>query len=477
MSERLDHDETDVDETRTVGSNEPLVSVDGLEKHYYENDSLFDRLLGRDPTAVRAVDGVEFAVERGETLGLVGESGCGKSTTGETLLGLREATAGTVRFDGEPVAELSGDEEKAFRRRAGIVFQDPFSSLDPRQTVGEIVAEPLRVHGLPKPAADVGVAVVDAGRDVAASESPDVEEKIDTDAVTIEGGDLVASEAAAFVVRVDRTGEEPTVRIEERADVNASVREDDVTVSDTGVTVAVGTDRSRLRRERVADLLERVGLSAAQRERYPHEFSGGQRQRVGIARALALDPEFVVLDEPVSALDVSVQAQILNLLGDLQDEFDLTYLFIAHDLSVVRHISDRVAVMYLGEIVEIGPVEPIFEHPSHPYTEALLESVPRANTAERDRDVEALAGDVPSPRDPPSGCRFHTRCPHAREACREDDPDRFDAGSNHEAACFRAIDDHPYWQSTPLEPPEERAQATDADLEEEGEWAADESSA
>ena len=383
MNDRLD-DGRGADGTPTAGANEPLVSVDGLEKHYYENDSLLDRLVGRDPTAVRAVDGVSFTVERGETLGLVGESGCGKSTTGETLLGLREATAGTVRFDGEPVAGLSGDDERAFRRRAGIVFQDPFSSLDPRQTVGEIVREPLDIHGI---------------------------------------------------------------------------------------------DTREEREERVADRLERVGLSAAQRERYPHEFSGGQRQRVGIARALALDPEFVVLDEPVSALDVSVQAQILNLLGDLQEEFGLTYLFIAHDLSVVRHISDRVAVMYLGEIAEIGPVEAIFERPGHPYTEALLESVPRANTAERERDVEALAGDVPSPRDPPAGCRFHTRCPHAREACREEDPERFDAGSGHEAACFRAVDDHAYWESTPLDAPEERARTTESDLEERNERAADESSA
>ena len=382
MNDRLD-DGRGADGTPTAGANEPLVSVDGLEKHYYENDSLLDRLVGRDPTAVRAVDGVSFTVERGETLGLVGESGCGKSTTGETLLGLREATAGTVRFDGEPVAGLSGDDERAFRRRAGIVFQDPFSSLDPRQTVGEIVREPLDIHGI---------------------------------------------------------------------------------------------DTREEREERVADRLERVGLSAAQRERYPHEFSGGQRQRVGIARALALDPEFVVLDEPVSALDVSVQAQILNLLGDLQEEFGLTYLFIAHDLSVVRHISDRVAVMYLGEIAEIGPVAEIFERPGHPYTEALLESVPRANTAERERDVEALAGDVPSPRDPPAGCRFHTRCPHAREACREEDPERFDAGSGHEAACFRAIDDHAYWESVPLDAPEERARTTESDLEERNERAADESS-
>ncbi|TYT61331.1 ABC transporter ATP-binding protein [Natrialba swarupiae] len=298
--------------------DEPLVRVDDLHKYFWENDSVFDRLLGGEPVAVRAVDGVSFDVHRGETLGLVGESGCGKSTTGETLLRLQEATDGRVEFEGRDVYDLGGDELNEFRREAQVVFQDPFSSLDPRMTVGEIVRQPLDVHD------------------------------VDTDAE---------------------------------------------------------------RRKRVRDLLERVGLSADQLDRYPHEFSGGQRQRIGIARALALEPEFLVLDEPTSALDVSVQAQVLNLLEDLQTEFDLTYLLISHDLSVIRHICDRVAVMYLGEIVEIGPVETIFEEPKHPYTEALLESVPRATTAERDRDRETISGDVPSPRDPPSGCRFRTRCP------------------------------------------------------------------
>jgi peptide/nickel transport system ATP-binding protein len=303
----------------------PLVEVRDLQKYYTEQDTLVDRLLGNEQRSVKAVDGVSFDIQPGETLGLVGESGCGKSTTGETLLRLREATGGTVRFDGRNVFELRGDELARFRRRAQIVFQDPFSSLDPRMTVGDIVAEPFVIHDLP---------------------------------------------------------------------------------DDPGTK-----RRKRWRRDRAGELLERVGLSAGQLDRYPHEFSGGQRQRIGIARALALDPDFVVLDEPVSALDVSVQAQVLNLLSDLQEEFGLTYLFIAHDLSVVRHLCDRVAVMYLGHVVELGPTDEIFETPAHPYTEALLESVPRASVEEQGRRVEALAGDVPSPRNPPSGCRFRTRCP------------------------------------------------------------------
>jgi peptide/nickel transport system ATP-binding protein len=247
----------------------------------------------------------------------VGESGCGKSTTAETLLGIHEPTDGQVRFDNEDIHAMDRAERKAFTRRAQIVFQDPASSLDPRMTVGESIREPLDAH----------------------------------DAMT----------------------------------------------------------RSE-RDERVTELLERVGLSAEQFDRYPHEFSGGQQQRVGIARALALDPEFVVLDEPTSALDVSVQAQILNLLSDIQAEFGLTYLFISHDLSVVRHLCDRIAVMYLGEIVEVGPTTAIFNDPAHPYTRALLDSVPRVTVDEADREVDTLETDVPSPRNPPSGCRFHTRC-------------------------------------------------------------------
>lgn len=298
--------------------SEPLVSVENLQKYFYDQTSITDRLLGADPVAIKAVDGVSFDIQPGETLGLVGESGCGKSTTGETILRLQEPTGGRVVFDDTPIFELDDAALREFRQNAQIVFQDPFSSLDPRMTVGQTVRQPLDIH-------------------------------------------------------------------------------------------SVGTPDER--RQRAENLLERVGLSADQFDRYPSEFSGGQRQRVGIARALALNPDFLVLDEPTSALDVSVQAQILNLLSELQEEFELTYLLISHDLSVIRHICDRVAVMYLGELVEIGPAADVFTEPRHPYTKALLESVPRASSTEQDRDVTVISGDVPSPRSPPSGCRFRTRCP------------------------------------------------------------------
>ena len=291
-------------------SGETLVDVENL-KTYYEGGGL----LNDEP--VKAVDDVSLRIERGETLGLVGESGCGKTTLGRTLVQLETATAGTVEFDGTDVTQLSGSELKNWRRNAQIVFQDPESSLNDRMTVGEIVREPLDVHDWKSP--------------------PE-------------------------------------------------------------------------RRERVRELLETVGLREEHYYRYPHQFSGGQRQRVGIARALALSPEFIVLDEPVSALDVSVQAKILNLLEDLQNEFGLTYLFIAHDLSVVRHICDRVAVMYLGNIMEIGPSEELFDDPANPYTHALLSAIPEANPGS-DKQRITLRGTPPSPRDPPTGCPFSTRCP------------------------------------------------------------------
>ncbi|WP_435115635.1 ABC transporter ATP-binding protein [Halolamina sp. C58] len=294
-------------------TDDPLLSVRDLEKHYPVRSGLLRRVTDH----VKAVDGISFDVEAGEVVGLVGESGCGKSTAATTLLHLEEPTGGEVRFRGDRVADQSRSERKAFRRNAQVVFQDPDSAFDPQATVGESIADPLATHGL---------------------------------------------------------------RDEDR------------------------------QREIVADVLERIGLSADDADRYPHEFSGGQKQRIALARALVLDPDLLVADEPVSALDVSIQADILSLLADLRDELDLGILLISHDLDVVRQICDRVAVMYLGEIVEIGPTEALFENPQHPYTEGLLAAIPDPDPRNRGGTVE-LRGDVPDPIDPPSGCSFHPRCP------------------------------------------------------------------
>jgi oligopeptide transport system ATP-binding protein len=324
-------------------SNDFLLEVHSLKKYFPIRRGVFQRHVGD----VKAVDGVSFSIKRGETLGLVGESGCGKSTTGKTILQLERPTAGEVIFEGQNLAQMKGEDLRQMRRRMQIIFQDPFASLNPRMTVGQIVAEPLEVHGAAK-------------------------------------------------------GKE--------------------------------------KEDRVKELLRLVGLNPTFGSRYPHEFSGGQRQRIGIARALAMNPLFVVCDEPIAALDVSIQAQVVNLLEELQGKFGLTYLFIAHDLSMVRHISDRVAVMYLGRIVEIADWKAIYDDPKHPYTQALLSAIPIPDPqieAKRQRII--LEGDVPSAANPPEGCNFNTRCPIRQERCFHDDPELRELVAGHWVACHFAV--------------------------------------
>lgn len=337
-----------------------LLIVENLVKYYPIRKGVVPRTVGH----VRAVDGVSFSIPRGKTFALVGESGSGKTTTGRTILRLIEPTSGRVLFDGRDVFRLRGTEMRRLRREMQIIFQDPYGSLNPRMTIGSMLAEPLLVHGIDSSEAHV----------------PSREEP--------------AKESRFTAVK-----------------------------------------RSQAR-ERVAELLTLVGLAPEHADRYPHEFSGGQRQRIGIARALALHPKFIVCDEAVSALDVSIQAQILNLLGELQRRFNLTYLFIAHDLSVVRHIADRVAVMYLGEIVEEAPAAEIFERPLHPYTQALLSAIPVPNPRAL-RPRVSIEGDAPSPVNPPPGCRFHSRCPIAIDECKRQKIPLVEIHADHRVACIR----------------------------------------
>ncbi len=324
--------------------NQPLLEVSDLTKHFPVRKGVFSRVEG----FVRAVDGISLQIKPGETLGLVGESGCGKSTAGKTILKLLEPTAGTIRLRGEDITALDQRAMRKHRRDMQIVYQDPYSSLNPRMTAGAIVGEPLEIHNLHE-----------------------------------------------------------------------------------------GRDRER----RIAELFERVGLPAASMSKHPHEFSGGQRQRIGIARALSLNPSLIVCDEAVSALDVSIQAQVVNLLVDLRQELKLSYLFIAHDLAIVEHISQRIAVMYLGRIVELADTRSLFDQPLHPYTEALLSAVPLPDPdADRSGKI-VLSGDVPSPMNPPAGCHFHTRCPYAMAKCKQEEPQLREHRPGHFASCHLRDDD------------------------------------
>jgi len=321
-----------------LAAEQALLELKDVKKYFPVKAGVLKRTVGY----VKAVDGINFSIKKGETLGLVGESGCGKSTTGRTILRLLEATEGEIYFEGENILDYDRNKMRSLRRQMQIIFQDPYASLNPRMTVANIIGEPLKIHKL----------------------------------------------------------------------VNSKKERD----------------------ERVAELLNKVGLQREHMKRYPHEFSGGQRQRIGVARALALNPKLIICDEPVSALDVSIQAQVINLMEELQEEFNLTYLFIAHDLSVVKHISDRIAVMYLGKIVELADKRELFQNTLHPYTRSLLSAIPVADpTYEKERII--LEGDVPSPVDPPSGCRFHPRCPEAIDICSEVEPEFKEYEEGHWAAC------------------------------------------